>query len=248
MIKFHYENARFDYEPFPICYIPDFIDAGMYRELQQSYPPIELFQFKEYLGNKYSLGEKGHYRQYKDFLKKNEAWREFYNIIKSRRFVEDLIELSHQRNIDLGIKDFDFITERKVDTRTLWQRARNRRAIRSRFEFSIMRASGGHILPHADAPQKLITLVLSFIDKGEWKDEWGGGTDVVLPKDRSKIYNHMNKQMPFSEVEHIKTFPFNENQAVMFIKTYNSWHSVTPMTGPESGLRKTVTINIEDII
>lgn len=248
MIKFHYENAQFLYQPFPICYIPNFMDAELYRELQKSYPPLELFQYKQYLGDKYSLGEKGHHRQFEAFLKKNEVWGEFYQRLKDRAFIEELLELSDQRNIDLGIKDFDFVAGRKVKTRNLWQRARNHRAIRSRFEFSIMRANGGHILPHTDAPQKLITLVLSFIDKNEWNDEWGGGTDIVMPKDETKIYNHFNKMIPFSEVNHVKTFPFNENQAVMFIKTYNSWHSVTPMTGPESGLRKTVTINIEDII
>lgn len=248
MIKFHYENAQFDYEPYPICYIPNFMDAEMYRILQASYPPLALFQFKQYLGNKYSLSEKSHHRQYQDFLKKNAAWREFHHVIKSRKFVEEVIALSHQRDIDLGIKDFVFTARRKTDTRNLLLRACNKRLIRSRFEFSIMRADGGHILPHADAPQKLITLVLSFINKDEWKQEWGGGTDVVLPKDRTKIYNQMNRQLPFSEVDHVKTFPFNENQAVMFIKTYNSWHSVMPMTGPETGLRKTVTINIEEII
>jgi hypothetical protein len=29
----------------------------------------------------------------------------------------------------------------------------------------------------------------------------------------------------------IDTFEFTPNQAVMFVKTFNSWHSVRPMTG-----------------
>jgi hypothetical protein len=33
---------------------------------------------------------------------------------------------------------------------------------------------------------------------------------------------------------------------VMFIKTFNSWHSVRPMTGKGSeAMRRTLTINIE---
>jgi hypothetical protein len=33
---------------------------------------------------------------------------------------------------------------------------------------------------------------------------------------------------------------------VVFVKTFNSWHSVRPMTGSGSALmRKTLTINIE---
>lgn len=43
----------------------------------------------------------------------------------------------------------------------------------------------------------------------------------------------------------IDTFEFTPNQAVMFVKTFNSWHSVRPMTGTDpSVLRKTLTINI----
>ena len=36
------------------------------------------------------------------------------------------------------------------------------------------------------------------------------------------------------------------NQCVIFVKTFNSWHAVYPMTGHGSqALRKTLTINIE---
>ena len=44
----------------------------------------------------------------------------------------------------------------------------------------------------------------------------------------------------------IDTFEFTPNQGVIFVKTFNSWHSVRPMTGKGSKLmRKTLTINIE---
>ena len=52
--------------------------------------------------------------------------------------------------------------------------------------------------------------------------------------------------MPLEDVETLKTFPFEENQCVLFVKTYNSWHHVAPMTGQDDApLRKTLTINIE---
>ena len=48
-------------------------------------------------------------------------------------------------------------------------------------------------------------------------------------------------------MEIIDTFEFNPNQAVVFVKTFNSWHSVRPMTGKGSSLmRRTLTINIEE--
>ena len=44
----------------------------------------------------------------------------------------------------------------------------------------------------------------------------------------------------------IDTYEFSPNQAVMFIKTFNSWHSVRPMTGKGTdAMRRTLTINIE---
>jgi len=56
----------------------------------------------------------------------------------------------------------------------------------------------------------------------------------------------MNRQAGFEEMEVLDTFPFTPNQAVLFIKTFNSWHSVRPMRGNGSkAMRKTLTINIE---
>jgi hypothetical protein len=47
-------------------------------------------------------------------------------------------------------------------------------------------------------------------------------------------------------MEVLHTYPFQPNQVIVFVKTFNSWHSVRPMTGTGSKhLRKTLTINIE---
>ena len=48
-------------------------------------------------------------------------------------------------------------------------------------------------------------------------------------------------------MEIIDSYPFEPNQAVIFVKTYNSWHSVRPMQGAGSkAMRRTLTINIEE--
>ena len=211
MIKFNYENAQFDYEPYPICYIPNVLDASLYKALQETYPSVELFKFKQMLGDKYSLAEKNNKQFYFDFLKKNEAWREFYHCIKTKKFIQDTFGFLREHNIDLGVRRFVYTKNMGRKRKGPIWRIANKTMLRSRFEFSIMRANGGHILPHTDDPRKLATLVLSFIKKDEWNDAWGGGTDVVLPKDRTLTYNQMNGQLPFDKVERIKTFPFNEN-------------------------------------
>ena len=46
--------------------------------------------------------------------------------------------------------------------------------------------------------------------------------------------------------EALDCYEFTPNQVVVFVKTFNSWHCVRPMTGHGSpAMRKTLTINIE---
>src|SRR3546814_14145884 len=61
--------------------------------------------------------------------------------------------------------------------------------LRARFEFSSMPITGGSIRPHTDATSKLVTMVIPMLRDGEWQDDYGGGTSVVWPKDRSRTFN-----------------------------------------------------------
>jgi hypothetical protein len=52
--------------------------------------------------------------------------------------------------------------------------------------------------------------------------------------------------VPFEEVEVLHTFEFLPNQCVLFVKTFNSLHSVRPMAVPgPRRMRRTLTVNIE---
>ena len=107
-------------------------------------------------------------------------------------------------------------------------------------------AAGGYVIPHTDERSKIVTIVVSMMQDGEWDPTFGGGTDVNRPKDITRNFNWMNAKAEFDEMEVIDTFDFTPNQAVIFVKTFNSWHSVRPMQGNGSGaMRKTLTINIE---
>jgi hypothetical protein len=55
----------------------------------------------------------------------------------------------------------------------------------------------------------------------------------------------MNRVASFDEMNVLHTYQFTPNQCVLFVKTFNSWHSVAPMHGPPGKLRRTLTINIE---
>src|SRR5207249_5186511 len=99
----------------------------------------------------------------------------------------------------------------------------------SRFEFSMLPSAAGCIKPHTDAPQKMITLVISMIENGEWDPSFGGETEVLRPVDRQKTFNFMNRYLEFDEVETIRTFEFMPNQGIVLVKTFNSLHAVSPM-------------------
>src|SRR5256885_897092 len=62
----------------------------------------------------------------------------------------------------------------------------NTPVLSARFEFSMLPANGGFIRPHTDSPHKIITLVVAMLNEGEWNPEFGGGTEVLRPRDITK--------------------------------------------------------------
>ena len=116
----------------------------------------------------------------------------------------------------------------------------------SRFEFSMMSADRGSIMPHTDAVNKLITLVVYMPRRGEWDPSYGGGTSILRHRDVRRNFNQLNVQVGFDEVECLHTYPYLPNTCVLFIKTFNSYHAVYPMQGPPELMRRSLTINIED--
>ena len=243
---FSYAKAAFDYEPYPICRIEDVLGDADYDTLAASYPEQALFAYKPKLGEKYSLSERNNPDQYRQFIDSKPQWKRVHEYLKSPGFIRDTVAFLKARNIDLDLGDYAIVETHGKKRQSIGSKLTGRAELSARFEFSIMGGQGGHIRPHTDEPRKLITLVVSMIKPGEWNDAWGGGTAVCLPKDRSKIFNRANEYMEFDDVDTLRTYPFAPNQCVLFIKTYNSWHHVLPLTAPPgSPQRKTLTINIE---
>jgi len=244
---FDFRQVRFDYEPYPIGLIRPILDPALYENLCTSYPDKSLFEFKPSLGNKYSLSEVNNADKYRRFIESSAHWNQLHGHVKSKEFIPGVLAMLKEHHIDLGLGRYRSVSTKAVASRaSALSRVLRVSELSARFEFSMMGADGGNILPHTDAQQKLITLVISMMKPGEWNPAWGGGTDVVMPRDRTLTYNQVNKSLPFADVEVLKTFAFDPNQCVIFVKTFNSWHSVSPMLGQGSpALRKTLTINIE---
>jgi hypothetical protein len=254
---FRFEDTAFDYDPYPIGYQKNVLSPDVYQAAVESYPSQELFAYMPKLGKKYSLSEVNNPDQYHAFIQGTPIWKQLYDDVKSPEFVHQILKHLIKNQIDLGISNkIEIINNPAAAKRLRWNSAwevyRSGVAkiipIKTRFEFSMLPADGGHIRPHTDSANKIITLVVSCMKEGEWNPAFGGGTTVLKPKDVKKTFNHVNKYLEFDETDELKSFPFTPNQCVIFVKTFNSLHAVSPMTGTGSALmRKTLTINIETI-
>ena len=242
-----FARATFDYEPFPVGLIQPVFDAGLYARLAGSYPGKELFEWKPTLGNKYSLSPANHPAQYRRFIEGTRDWKRLHDYIKGDDFVPRVLKFLAQHHVDLGLTRYRVVSKTPGDVgASLLNRLRRKEELSAGFEFSMMSADGGHILPHTGPPNRLVTLTFSMVAEGEWQPAWGGGTDIVLPRNRAMVYNQVNRSLPFSDVDILRSFAFTPNQCAIFVKTFNSWHSVAPMSGDSgSALRKTLTVSIE---
>lgn len=251
-MNFLYDNLQLRYEPFPLGLARPVMDESLYADLVSNYPDIALFESHSAYGkagNKYALTEKLNPKKYYQFIRSNPQWTEFHRWITSGAFIEETFAALRHKDIDLG---YEFTARSQQLRRRIKDLIHGRLCPRqtpleARFEFSALPANGGMVVPHTDATRKLVTIVVSMVQDGEWQTAYGGGLDINRPKDPRLNFNITNRHADFSEMEVIDTFEFMPNQAVLFIKTFNSWHSVRPMQGPEvsSALRRTLTINIQ---
>lgn len=244
-----FDQAEFRYEPFPIGLARQVIAPDHYLELVAAFPEVELMKRLRGNTDKLSLSEKNNALRYRRFVRSNPLWNDFHAYIKRRGFIGDILTMLRERHIDLKL-DSAATTRTGAWARVLASIVRGRppydlTRLSARFEYSIVHGDGGCLKPHTDTPKKLITLVISMVADGEWPLEYGGGTDVNRASDIRNAYNHANRSLEFSDVEILHTYPFEPNQCVIFVKTFNSLHSVRPIHAPAGALRKSLTINIE---
>lgn len=251
------ENTEFSYEPYPIGIAKGVFEDTYYKQLVNTFPTKELFVFMKTLGNKYSLSEVNNSDSYHKYISSCQPWSLFHRWVKSNDFIEYVFKTLKDSNIDLGIQYYSMGNIEKPTNNvrsTLTEfldRFRERPEqskpkLSARFEFSMLPANGGYIKPHTDHHTKIVTLVIPMIGEGEWLPSWGGGTEVLRPKDITRNFNLLNKQLEFDEVETVKTYNFAPNQCLVFVKTFNSLHAVRPIGGSNRDvMRSTLTINIE---
>jgi hypothetical protein len=240
--------ANLSYLPFPHAVIEQFFDPELFLRLRASFPDYESAQVKNHLGAKSSLSPLNNPDNYYKYLKQNKEWKWFYDEIKKGAFIHAVVNQLKSQNIDLRcghhIKGLGFRSD-IVNVLKQAKQGNLPKWISSRFEFSMMPADGGCILPHTDHPNKILTMVVGFNEDNELDDIEGAECKLCEAVDPSKSYNNVNNYMRFDEINVLKKVPITPNRALLFIKTHNSLHCVGPMKGPTGALRKTITINLD---
>lgn len=249
-------KPQFQYSPFPYGVIKGVFDAETYQQLLENWPAHEMFNHKQVWGDKYSLSETENAEKYHQFIASNEIWTRVYREIKDPRFIDRVLDMLANNNIDLGLRK----NWHPANNPGLALSARLRGAIAglklqrqnsvplvTRFEFSMLPAKGGSVLPHTDHHKKRVTMVISMVAPGEWDSNIGGGTAFLNPVDPTKNFNYMNEMTGHENFKPFDVVPFEPNQCAIFIKTFNSHHSVPEMTATDDNLmRKTLTLVIAE--
>lgn len=256
----NFSNAKFRYEPFPIGFATDVIPPSQYEELANTFPPVEMLKMNDSVGKKYFLSEWSAPETYYSFVTSVPAWRRLHDYITGGEFIRNIIDTLYDSNIDFGFKEMEVIDCNNLEPWDVQYKRRIARKLKDlapfgkhppgilsgRLEFSILPGTGGYHYPHTDQPRKVISLVLSMAQEGEWDPAWGGGTAICRPKDPRNYVNQFNRYLSLDEVDITHTYPFVPNGCVIFVKTFNSWHVVEPVhAGSPDVLRKSLTINVD---
>lgn len=242
---FSLDRLELKYEPFPYGIAAPLFGADQYRELLDSFPGKEHFGVNP-VNVKYVLSERVNRRRYHAFLRSSPVWMDFYRWIKSDRFIQGVLDQLTRQHVDLGYRQRSRSARLGRRLRFgLSGRRDFRTSLTSRFEFSMLPADGGVVLPHTDSVNKVVTMVLPMVAEGEWDPRVGGNTDINRARIDRLRYNAVNGKGDFDDMEIVDSLGFEPNRALVFVRTYNSWHSVRPMQAPGSkALRRTVTVNL----
>jgi hypothetical protein len=109
-------------------------------------------------------------------------------------------------------------------------------------EFSTMQ-DGVLLPPHSDSTDKVISFILYFAPP-EWRPEWGGATEIYEPRDPRHRGNWSNVFLPASDMRTVFRSRFEPNRLFFFVKGYNAWHGVSPVTAPAAMQRRSFNFSL----
>ena len=231
----HRDVTVYDYPFFHGC-IDNYLPSQSYRYLLQDFPKQALY---------INYGARGAMDnddpRLKNFWSKNPFSKSLLDFFSSETFLEDL-----QKFVMPAVpRERGYSDQRSWYYVNDWSKARkltDKTPINATFKFSPL-TPGEWIPPHTDNPGKLLSILLYFAES-DWRESYGGGTEIYEPKHALLKHNWRNIEMPFELMKRWRTFAFLPNRLVFFLKSSNSWHGVSPVVCPEGRSRKSLLITL----
>lgn len=230
--------------PFCFFHVDDYLPEAFYRALLESYPQPSYYAYNE-------EGKMG-FRSSEDpeavdrFCESRPAWRRLVDFFGSDAFLEDARRtfagpLREARGWK-GRKRWVNCTRRPPPGS--WLRYQLQEPVRTTVQLSML-PPDACVVPHSDAPRKLVSLLLYFRDP-EWRDDWGGGTEFYEPLDAERARGWSRTQrVPFEEFKTIGVADFVANRLAGFVRSDASYHGVAPLRCPPGTARKALLINVK---
>lgn len=235
------KNNLFEYKPYPYGYFNNILDVDFYKSLCNEFPEKNDLKVvedkKEYNINKFNkLSLTSDDKEFNSIIRNKPSFLGLYNYLDSENFILAISDILLKNNIDLRLNYYFrkfFLRKRKYNTL---------------FEFSSIPCDGGFILPHTDAPKKIMTFIIPIIKDEDREIEKFEkiGTTILEMSDSKNSFNYYNKTIRYEDTVEKKYVSFSQNNMLMFIKTYNSLHSVGPIKPLNSLIkfRNSITFSI----
>jgi len=238
--------ARIRTDPFCFFQVDDYLPPDLYRALLESYPDDSNYRFN-------SEGKMG-FRSSEDpeaigaYCDAHPEWRRLIDFFGSDAFLADLRAtftkpLAQARGL-AGRRPWLNCTSRKAPDNPL--RYQLQEPVKTTFQFSML-PRDAVVVPHSDAPRKLVSLLLYFRDP-DWQDAWGGGTEFYAPLDpeRARRWGATDR-IPFEQFKTIGSTGFAGNRLAGFVRCASSYHGVPPLACPPGRTRKALLINVKRV-
>ncbi len=247
-------NINFEFDPYPHGVAKDIIDETIYNELVKEFPTVDTLKrsydkSKKNKFNKFSLSSNLEKKEFFTLINERKTLKKFVEYLLSYEFKKYLIEILNKNKINFGIQvqkpDFKYKLKNFIYNFLPNFLVKPLQEFVIHVELSSIPVKNGMIKPHTDSQHKFASIVIPIVGK-DWIDNCNGGTNLLKPKNKNQTFNFINNTMNFDEVELVKSIPFDRNQFLIFLKTFNSLHSVGPMTGQdESKYRNSLTLTLE---
>ena len=244
--------------PYQIFEMQNFLDNNFYNEINRNFPDLtklkknELIKFEN---NKFAISSGT--QLYNSLLKNNITMQKLENFINSEVFFSIFyknffLKYFFSRGFDLK----HFVRILKIPKGVNENSKKNFMRyfspfvkIRTTIQYSYI-LNGGRIVPHPDAGDKLLTLMLYFPENQNdeqenyeknfgttfWRSDYENLNDSHLDNnDEEKIFREKSSMLYQSK--------FISNNLVGFIKNKKSWHSVEEINSRKDYIRKSININ-----